>query len=244
MINNLKYCMNIKNSLDITISEILLPRLQQTKTAVEASLDNVSDWKQTAIQSSHNAIDTVSNTLEQAKSSLQENLQPLSVKTVVTSSVADWFEQHPAFLKTIELFNWIVNHPIISFIIILFSLAIFWSLIKAIGRLIESISLSVLQIPLKLFQALIKYSWLWLSKLFNNFATKQFTDAKTLDNTLESKLKNTTAYHILPYHDKQQRLNYISRRLEEIQKEQQQLLQEAADILDSQKINNSLHELL
>ncbi|MEB3219276.1 MAG: hypothetical protein VKN72_24000 [Nostocales cyanobacterium 94392] len=237
--------MTIKNSFDTKISEIILPRLQQTKTGVEVSFNNVtSDWKQTAIQGSHNAIDTVSNTVKQAKSSLQENLQTLSVQTVVTSSVADWFKQHPAFLKIIELFTWIVNHPIISLIIILFGLAIFWSLIKAIGRLIESISLSILQIPLQLFQVLIKYSWLWLSQLFNHFATNQFTDVKTLDNTLEYKLQDATAYHIVSSHHKQQRLNEISRKLEEIQKEQQQLLQEAADILDSEKINNSLYKLL
>ncbi|NJM17825.1 MAG: hypothetical protein HC836_14955 [Richelia sp. RM2_1_2] len=228
--------MNIKNSLNIHVSETIIQRLRQTKETVFTD-----DWKQTAIQGSHNAMNTVTDTVQQAKSYLQKNLQPLSVQTVVTSSVADWFEQHPAFLKVITLFNWSINHPIISLIIILFSLAIFWNLIKVIGRLIESISLSILQIPLKLFQALIKYSWLWLSKLFSNFATNQFTDTKTLTNTLEYKLQDNTTYKIVSSHYKQQRLNDISARLEEIHKEQQELLQEAAHILDSERINNSVN---
>ena len=233
--------MNIKNSFDINVSENLIQRLQQTKEAVGENLNYVTDkaqqvsddWKQTATQNTQNAIDKFSNTIEQ-------NLPEVSVQTVVSSSVADWFEQHPAFLGIIKSFNWAANHPIISLILIVFALAILWSLIKAIGRLIESASLSILKIPLKLLGSFIKYSWRSLGK-FSNFANNKFIDAK-VDNASELQLHNNTAYQLITY-NKQQRLKDISVRLEEIQKEQQELLQEAADILDAEKISTttSLH---
>lgn len=239
-----KSFMNIKSSFDITVSETVINRLQRTKEAVEESFTSINDraqhlgddWKQTATQSTQNAIDTFTNTVEKTKGSLEQNLQPLAVQTVINSSLTDWFEQHPAFLRIIKSFNWSINHPIISLIILLFSLAIFWSLIKAIGRFIESASLSIAQIPLKLTQALIKYIWFSLGK-FTNFATKKNKDAITPDNISQYNIQEHTNFKISSC-SKQQRLKDISFRLEEIQKEQQELLQEAANLLNLEKINN------
>ena len=139
--------MDIRNSFDITVSENLIQRLQETKSVAKQSLNNFtdkaeqvrSDWQQTATQSTENAVDTFNNVLEKAKGSLGENLPQVSVQNVVNSSVADWFEQHPAFSGMINSLNWAVSHPIISLIIIVFGLAILWNLVKLIGRLIEKI---------------------------------------------------------------------------------------------------------
>jgi hypothetical protein len=232
--------MNLKNSFDITISETAINRLKKVKETAKQSLNYITekaqqvsdDWKQTATESTENAINIFTNTVEQ-------NLPQVTVQTAVTSSFTDWFEQHPAFLIIIKSFNWAANHPIISLIILVFSLAILWSLIKAIGRFIESASLSILQIPLKLLQALVKYSWRSLSNL-SHFIKIKFNIEKAIKNHSELKLDNHTAYQIISY-NKQQRLKDISVRLEEIQKEQQELLQEAANILDSEKINSSVN---
>ena len=224
----------------MTLTTTILNHLQQTKQTIEKSLisftdktEQVSDdWKQTATQGTQTVIDTFTNSLE--------HLPQVGIQTVLTSSVTDWFEQHPAFLTIIKSLNWSINHPIVSLIILLFSLAIFWSLIKAITRLIESTSLSILQIPLKLFQILVKYSWRILKNLGNS-PTQKNQDIKTSENTLNiSQLQNNTTYHIMSC-NKQQRLTNITLRLEEIQREQQELLQEAAAILDLEKINNSVN---
>ncbi len=231
--------MNIQDSFDIKISDSLIQRLQQTKEAAKQSLNNITNRaEQAATQSTENAIDTFNNTLEQAKDSLGENLPQVSVQTVVNSSVTDWFEQHPAFLGIIRSFNWAVSHPIISSIIFIFSLAILWSLIKAIGRIIETASLSILKVPLRLLGSLIKYCWLWLTK-FGKFATDKLKKTKPVNYNSELQLNDNTAYQIISY-NQQQRLNDISARLKEIQVEQQELLQEAADILDEQKSHGLL----
>ena len=239
--------MYLKNCFYFTTSESVAQCLEKAKKAIEESLNPLinrvekvsDDWKQTATQGTQNAIDKFTDTVEQAKGSLEQNLEQITVQTVFTSSVTDWFEQHSAFLRIIKTFNWSINHPIISLIIILFALAIFWSLIKAITHLIESASLSILQIPVKLLQALIKFCWLFIGK-FSNFAHKKFTDEKTVDKTLKIyRLQQNTASQRIS-DNKQQRLKDISLRLAEIQLEQQELLQEAADILDTEKINHSV----
>jgi len=239
--------MNLKNSFDITVSETLIQRLQETKEAAKESLNNFTDkaqqvsgdWKQTATQSTENAVDIFNNTLEKTKDSFENNLPQVSVQTVVNSSVADWFERHPAFLGIIKSLNWAASHPIISLIIVVFSLAILWNLIKLIGRLIEKASLSILQIPLKLLGSLIKYIWLSLGQ-FKNFVITNKYNKKAILNNSELQLHKNAAYPIISF-NQQQRLKDISKRLEEIQSEQQELLQEAADIIDAEKINNSVN---
>ena len=235
--------MDIRNSFDITLSETLIQRLQQTKAAAKQSLNHFTnkaqqvsgDWKQAATENTENAIDTFNNTIEKAKGSLEQNLPQVSLQTVVNSSIADWFERHPAFLGIIKLLNWAANHPIFSLIILVFSLAILWNLVKLIGRLIEKASLSILQIPLKLLGSLIKYSWFYLGKL-SNFTQDKFINKKAIIN--HSKLQLHNNFYPITSYNKQQRLKDISKRLEEIQTEQQELLQEAADILDAEKINS------
>ena len=243
--------MDIRNSFDITVSESFIQRLQATKSAAKQNLNSFSnnftdkaeqfrnDWQQAATQSTENAVDTFNQALEKAKGSLEDNLPQVSIQSIVNSSIMNWFEQHPAFLGIINSLNWAANHPIISLIFIIFSLAILWNLVKLIGRLIEKASLSILQIPLKLFQALIQYSWLSLIK-FGRFAKNKYVDTKTVNHKSELQLNNNTAYQII-YYNKQQRLKDISARLAAIQIEQQELLQEAADILDAEKNHSSVN---
>ncbi|MEO1428933.1 MAG: hypothetical protein AAFV71_07690 [Cyanobacteria bacterium J06633_8] len=239
--------MDIKNSFDITVSESLIERLEKVQETATQNLNNFTDkaqqvsenWKQTATENTENAIVQFNHTIEQAKGSLQENLPHVSVQTVVSSSVGDWFEQHPAFLRIINSLNWAANHPIISLIIIVFSLAILWNLVKLIGSLIEKASLSILQIPFKLLGALIKSFWLWLVKI-SHFTTDKLKQTKTVDYNSELQLNHHNPYEIITS-DGEQRLKYISARLAEIQLEQQELLKEAAAIVDGEKIKNSVN---
>ncbi|MCX7593445.1 MAG: hypothetical protein N2235_06740 [Fischerella sp.] len=127
-----------------------------------------------------------------------------------------WFEQNPNIFRLLQIFGWAVNHPIISLIILLFSLAIIGSIIKAIVRLIETASWSILQVPFKLFFAVTRIGLKSLPKI-GSLALKQLTGSKANAQQLDR--------------DKQQRLAVISNRLAEIQKEQQKLLKEATEIL-------------
>ncbi|NMG08020.1 hypothetical protein [Brasilonema sp. UFV-L1] len=146
----------------------------------------------------------------------------------------NWFARHRILLQLVQILGWAVNHPLISVVILLFALAVVWSLIKAISRIIESTSLSLLQVPFKLLQALVRVIFV-SSKTSWGLVVKQLIDTKTADDM------TTVPPSIYPqiHKDKQQRLVEISTRLEEIQKEQNYLLQEAAEILASEKVDTN-----
>lgn len=231
--------------IDINLYEGVWQRWQTAKDVVNQGLNSVTNsaqqvgqsLKQTATTTTDKAINTVTTTIEQAKGSLEESWQTAeqiksttstAVQSAIASSVNDWLVQHPPLLRLVQMLSWATNHPIISLIILLFSIALIWSIIKAIIRLIETASWSILQIPLKLIQTLITAIALILTK-FSSFAVQKITGAKIKDNTS----------FILPTNSqilesgKQQRLAEISSRLEAIQQEQKQLLQEAANLIAS-----------
>ncbi len=234
---------------NINLPDGVFQRFQQAKDFVNEKVNSLTESAQqvgeslqdTATQTTDRAIDTVTTTLGQAKASVEGSLQTAAqikstttsaVQTAIASSVNDWFTQHPAIFRLVQILGWATNHPIISLVVLLFALAIFWSIIKAIGRLIESASLSILRVPLKFFQAVIKFSFFSFTKV-SSLAVKQLTDAKTTNQILALPPATSEPIH----QDKQQRLAEISSRLESIQQEQNLLLQEAAELLASDTIN-------
>ncbi|MDZ8134186.1 MAG: hypothetical protein RM049_02655 [Nostoc sp. DedQUE04] len=226
------------SQINIHLPNGVLQRLQSVKDFVGGGVNSLSNsaqqagesLKTTATTTTDRAIDTVTTSLEQTWQTADKFKSTTSgaVKDVIASSVSDWLTQHPIFFRLVQILGWGANHPIISVVILLFALALLWSIIKAIVRLIETASWSILKVPLKLLQALIKVSFLSLTKV-GNFAVQRITSTKTTDNP-----------PLLPESfqpNKQQRLAEISSRLEAIQKEQHQLLQEAADLIAADTID-------
>jgi hypothetical protein len=233
--------------IDINLSQGIWQRFQQAKLLVKDHVNSLTNSAQhTANQASDQAINTVTTTWEQAKESVAQSLQTaeqiqsktsVAVQSAINSSMNDWLAQHPVFLKLVQILNLAANHPIISCVIFLFMLAFAWSIIKAMMRLIEAASLSILQAPIKLLQALFKVSFLSL-KQFASFAFQR-TTANQPDDGVSVLLTDSQ----INYQDKQQRLTEISQRLEAIQKEQHELLQEAANLIASGTINLNLEEI-
>ncbi len=225
---------------NMNLSEDFLQHFQQAKDFVDARVNSLTEstqlagesLKETATIARDRAVHTVTTNLEQAKASLQQTVQTAdqiknttseAIQTAIASSINDWLIEHPRFLQLLQILSWAVNHPIISLIILLFTLALFWNVIKAIGRLIELASLSILRVPLKFLQGVIHFSLLFFSNL-GKLAVKQLRSEQTL-----LALPPATSQSI--YKNKQQKLAEISQRLEEIQQEQNELLQKAAVIL-------------
>lgn len=229
------------SQIDVHLPNGVLQRLQNVKDFVGGSVNSLSNSAQEAGESLHTttgrAIDTVTTSLEQSWQTADQFKSTTSgvVKDAITSSASDWLTQHPIFFRLVQILSWGANHPIISIVILLFALALLWSIIKAIVRLIETASWSILKVPLKLLQALIKVSFLSLTKV-GNFAVQRITGAKTTDN-----LPTLLPENFQP--NKQQRLIEISSRLEAIQKEQNELLQEAANLIASDTIDIEISKI-
>jgi hypothetical protein len=150
------------------------------------------------------------------------------MQTAINNSVSEWLQAHPVVFRLVQLLVWATNHPIWGVVMLLFAFAIAWSLIKAISRLIETAWLALLQAPFKLSQALFGVSAKSLGK-FKGLAVKQMV-AKTTDPVLHN-----SNSELIPQ-DKQ-RIGEIFNRLEAIQNEQSELLQEVAAILASDNID-------
>ncbi|MEH2124035.1 hypothetical protein [Nostoc sp.] len=233
------------SQIDVNLPNGVLQRWQNVKDFVGENVNSLSNsaqqagesLKTTATTTTDKAIDTVTTSLEQTWQTADKFKSTTSgaVKDAIASSASDWLTQHPIFFKLVQILGWATNHPIISVVILLFALALIWSIIKAIVRLIETASWSILQVPFKLLQALIQVSFQSLTKV-GSFVVQQITGAKKTDNLLD----------VLPESfqpNKQQRLAEISSRLEAIQKEQHELLKEAADLIASDTIDIDISKI-
>ncbi|MBD2433902.1 hypothetical protein CEN44_07625 [Fischerella muscicola CCMEE 5323] len=146
----------------------------------------------------------------------------------------DWLSQNRSIFQLAQVISWAANHPIISLIILLFVLAIVGSIIQAISRLVEVVSKSILQVPLKLILAVVKFSFVSFTQI-GSVAIKKLTNSQKNDhNLLVLPPANSQLMHV----QKQQRLEEICQRLAEIHKEQQELLQEAKELLAKSEITS------
>ncbi|MEH2312971.1 MAG: hypothetical protein V7K35_16560 [Nostoc sp.] len=231
--------------IDVPLPNGILQRLQNVKDFVNESVNSLTNsaeqvgesLKSTATTTTDKAINTVTTSLEQSWQTADKFKSTTSgaVKDAIASSASDWLTQHPIFFKLVQILGWATNHPIISIVVLLFALALVWSIIKAIVRLIETASWSILKVPIKLIQALIQVSFLFLVKV-GSFGIQRITANKTTDN-----LPALLPESFQP--NKQQRLAEISNRLETIQKEQTELLQEAADLIASDTIDIEISKI-
>ncbi|MBW4614582.1 MAG: hypothetical protein KME21_15165 [Desmonostoc vinosum HA7617-LM4] len=227
--------------ININLPPEVLQRWQTARDFVNQNVSSLTNsaqqvgetWQQTATQATDRAIDRVTTTLENGWQTAEQiqNTTSTVVQGAVASSVNDWLTQHPGLFRLVQILGWTTNHPIISLVILLVVLAVIWSIIKAIVRLIETASWSILQVPFKLILTFIKVSFVSLTKV-GRFTIQRLTNTKITDS-LPALIPATTSEID---RDKQQRLAEISSRLAAIQQEQNQLLQEAADLIDSQTI--------
>ncbi|MEH2392503.1 MAG: hypothetical protein V7K21_12880 [Nostoc sp.] len=227
------------SQIDIHLPNGVLQGLQNVRDFVGENVNSLNNsaqqfgesLKATATTTTDRAINTVTTSLEQSWQTADKFKSTTSgaVKDAIASSASDWLTQHPIFFRLVQILNWATNHPIISVVILLFALALVWSIIKAIVRLIETASWSILKVPIKLIQAFIKVSFFSLVKV-GSFGVQRITATKTIEN-LPALLPESFQQN------KQQRLAEISSRLETIQKEQNELLEEAADLIAADTID-------
>lgn len=210
-----------------------------THKAVDAVTKVTSDSVKTITATAQQAKSSFGDTIEQTKGSFEQTFQTTgqlkntaseAIQTAINSSINDWLTSHPTVFRIVQALIWATNHPILSLLIFLIAVAIAWSLVKAVGRLMEIAGLSLLKAPFMLGMVLIGVSSRTLGKFGG--AVKRLGTTKTADPLVSQHLP-----YKLIHEDKQQRLAEISTRLEAIQNEQNDLLQEVATILASEKTN-------
>ncbi|MBW4663432.1 MAG: hypothetical protein KME01_04400 [Chroococcus sp. CMT-3BRIN-NPC107] len=133
--------------------------------------------------------------------------------TGFASSVTNWLQAHPVIFRIFNSIIWAVDRPILSLGIIILTIAASLSIFKALNRLLEMVGLSLLKAPFKLIESGFKLGQLGIQHVL------------TENNTSDSDAR------IVAAQNSQQRLAEISQRIQMLQKEQNELLREAATIL-------------
>ncbi|BAZ15672.1 hypothetical protein NIES4071_75440 [Calothrix sp. NIES-4071] len=223
----------------MTLLENWRQNFQSTKQLIN---DKVNELSNTAQQSSYQAVNTVTSGIDTLKDSLHKTMQSAeniqqststAIQNSMNYSINDWLVQHPAIYKLVQLLGWAANHPIWSVILALLFIAFAWSIIRALIRLIEAASLSILKTPLRLIWLLISYIGQKLGK-YTAFGWNKLTNSNAVVVTLQGapiiNVSDTTTNDTKP-----ERLAEISVRLAEIQSEQNALLAEAAELLKLDK---------
>ena len=198
--------MQLNSNLSATVTQ----RWQILKNGINQNLDSFTQSiQQQATKTTDNTKDYLENNWHNVER-ITNNTSGVIQKTINTS-VHDFLSQYPWFFQVLEIFTWGINHPVRGGIILLFTIAVIWSIIKAIVRIIETASWSILKIPFILLQKLFKSLWITFPKV--------------------------GIFGIGKIQSKQQRLAEISQRLEVIHNEQKALLQEAAKLMKSDPEN-------
>ena len=192
--------------LNSNLSERITQHWQNLKDGVHAFTQSV---QQQATKTTDNTKDYLENNWQNVEK-ITNNTSGVIQKTINTS-IHDFLSQYPWLLQILEICTWGINHPVKSVIILLFTIAVIWSIIKAIVKIIETASWSIFKIPFILLQNLFKTLWI--------------------------KLPKVGIFGIGKIQSKQQRLTEISQRLEVIHNEQKALLQEAAKLMKSDSEN-------
>ncbi len=144
-----------------------------------------------------------------------KNTSSEAMLNALSSSLNNWLQAHPVLFRIFTAIIWALDRPVIGFTVIILTLAIAFSLIKALNRLLEMLGLSILQAPFKLVKNVFKLGQLGITR-------KNISDLKC--NAPSTITQNP-----------QQRLAEISQRLQALQKEHNELLQEAATIITINK---------
>lgn len=215
---------------------ILLNEIAQRVQNVKDVLNHtVSQTVNTVTAATHQAVDTVTTTTEQAKVSFDNKIQQAenlggvaseTIQNAILSLIRDWINAHPKIF-------WLVSHPFLALVIVLFAILILWGFLKALGSLFEKAWLTLLQALSKFGQLVFRLSYQYLNRLTVLSINKNFDNQQV-------KLAASDLKHLSPESsetESPERLTEIVKRLEAINQEQKKLLQEVAAILDSDKMS-------
>ncbi|MBD2136244.1 hypothetical protein H6F32_01295 [Anabaena sp. FACHB-1237] len=186
--------------MTINLANINLSHWQNFTQEIKQNIENLQ----------HNLQNTTTETIDKSKVFLEnkwhisETIANDILSTMITSMTHTFnnlLSNHPHIGQIVHIVTWGINHPVRGMIILLLVIAIIFSIIKAIMRVIETASWSILKVPF----ILLKGSILGSFKLWKKTRAVQQT--------------------------KEQRLLEINRRLGELHTEQQQLLAEASQLI-------------
>ncbi|MFM7888232.1 MAG: hypothetical protein ACKPCM_16430 [Pseudanabaena sp.] len=137
------------NSAVKTLTESSNQAASVVKETTDKATGALNEATSISVHKINDATNSISEAADKTKLALDDTLHKAeqlssaianSVQEVILTSIQMWMIEHPAI-------TWIVNHPLLAIILILFILLVFWNLLNAVIKLVPQIFLFVLKIP-------------------------------------------------------------------------------------------------
>lgn len=181
----------------------------QTKEVFAETTQKLTDSASIATNQAVKSVNGIAENIIQTRENLSYRITDV-IQNYISPAIAEWIDSHPLMI-------WFLNHPLIALVAGLFVISIVLGFLQVISNLGKSLFLFILTSPFNILKSI------WRSINKSNSVEPKFSD------------KNLT---LIDYSTKiisnRQRLDRILIRLEEIKSEQNQLLQEASDIMKCQ----------
>ncbi len=129
----------------------------------------------------------------------------------IADSLNHWLSGHP-------IVQWLVLHPLLTLGFTVLILFLAWGLLGAVGRLTQNLWLTILQVPVRLLRLILQGLSILLSRLFQRAIALPMPD------------QSDEPSEMIP-DEADNRLDHILTRLVDLQREQQELMTELADLL-------------
>lgn len=217
-----------KDSLTNSASTAVNSLSKSTNQAVDI-LSKTTDKAKAALSETKNqAVNTITANTEQAKASLEASIKKAEgvsekasevLQNAISSLIGDWINAHP------KLF-WLISHPFISLALLFLAILVISGLLKALGQFFEKGWLVILQAPIRLSRFIFGSVYQFIRGLFtrNNLVIESI---KSVD------LKPLSSQSLAH----KERLAEIISRLDALNQEQNQLMQEAGSLLRSDEVS-------
>lgn len=218
-----------KDALTNSASTAVNTISKSTNQAIDILSQTTDKAKAALSETTNQAVNTITANTEQAKASLEASIKKAEnvseqasevLQNAISSLIGDWINAHPQLI-------WLVNHPFVSLAILFLVILILWGLLQALGRFFEQAWLMLLQSPIILMQFIFGSVYQLIGGLFRKKNLVIETKVKPVD------LKRLSSQSLA----QQKRLAEIITRLDALNQEQKQLMQEAAAILRSDEIS-------
>lgn len=192
----------------------------QTKDAIAETTEKLTDTTTNLTNQTVETITGVTENITQTGENLSSSLA-VKVQNTITPPISQWINSHPFAI-------WLLNHPLITLGIGLLVIFMLLGFLQIVSNFAKAVCLFILTSPFKILKSI----WSLLNK--SESLETRLTVHKNLSSNNYSSSNLTLRDYSSRRIDNENRLINILIRLEEMKAEQNQLLQEATEIIQSQ----------
>ncbi|BAZ78941.1 hypothetical protein PN497_08175 [Sphaerospermopsis kisseleviana CS-549] len=194
-------------------------------TTTSSVIDNVNQVKNHAVDSFTESAKQAGNLTNSVSSAIENAIN--NFFNHQWDTMTTWIDNHPTISWIMKLLTLAVNHPVITAFMIFLGIYIIWKIFQLFSKILDQGLLFTLKTPLKLIYAMFSFGFKNISKLlFSGFKFK-----KSEDNSLI--LNNAIADNISL--DTKQEITKLLMRLEAVRKEENEILENLTALLADNK---------